>query len=120
MRSGKLIAKNDYLIEEFIMDTRYRVSKNGVIEGKLGSKNAQKWKRIGSADREGYVRITYQTKRIFAHRIVYRLFNGPLKQDLVVEHKDGNPGNNAAENLLLITHKQNIEYKNRRLGRLGK
>jgi hypothetical protein len=113
MRSGKIIAINDHLIDELLADSRYKVQKNGVI-----LKNG---KQVGSKDKEGYIRVFYgQNRRIYAHRIVYRAFNGPLQKDLVVEHRDGDTSNNAASNLLLVTHKKNIEYKNRRLARTGK
>lgn len=116
MRSGKLIAVNDYLIEEILNDPAFLVSENGVICKKIGSKI----KKLGSPDKEGYIRINYKRKKVFSHRIIYAKFNGNLKEDLVVEHRDGNPGNNAANNLLLVTHKKNIEYKNRRLERIKK
>lgn len=116
MRSGKIIAINDYLIEELIVDPLFTVGENGEIYKESRGRK----RKVGSPDKEGYIRVKYKNKRVFAHRIVYRKFKGKLHDDLVVEHKDGNPDNNAPYNLLLVTQKKNNEYKIRRKERTGK
>lgn len=120
MRSGKIIAKNDYLIEEIINNPDFKIFENGTIYRKIKVKGFEFWKVQGTKDRENYLRLWWKSKRLFAHRVVYRKFNGALQADLVVNHKDTNTRNNSASNLELITHKQNIEYKKRRLDRTGK
>ncbi len=105
----KLIAKNDYLVEEFIKDSKFVVNENGdIFRGN---------KKLGRKDKEGYVEIYYKGVRLKAHRIVYAKFKGTLDEELVIEHKDGTPDNCKPNNLLLCTQQENIEYKNRRLKR---
>lgn len=108
LRSGNLKSLNDLVIEEIIQNTDYNITELGVF------KNG---KKLGRLDKEGYREIYYKGKRLKEHRIIYRKFNGKLAEDLVIEHKDGNPEENKPDNLMLTTQKKNIEYKNRRLGR---
>lgn len=118
--SGKLKAINDYLIEKLVEDPRFRVSKNGIIEKQTGVKS-NIWKVVGSKDKEGYVRVFYGgNKRVYSHRIVYRKYIGALSEDLVINHKDSNTSNNHVNNLELVPHKKNIEYRDRRKERTGK
>ncbi len=119
MRSGGLIAKNDYLIEEIISSPLFRIFENGVIERNMTPKSTNVWKVVGKPDRENYKRIWWKDKRIFVHRIIYRKFKGHLEADLVIEHIDGDTSNNAISNLLLVTQKLNNEYKTRRRNRTG-
>lgn len=45
------------------------------------------------------------------HRIIWQLFNGPIPNKLVIDHKDGDPWNNKIENLRMVP--QRINTKNR-------
>jgi hypothetical protein len=106
MRSGKLIAANDYLIEEFLQDSRYLVTSEGRIY--------RNGKQLGRYDKEGYIEIYYKGKRLKAHRIVYAKFKGKLSKDLVIEHDNGETYDNNPSNLLLVSQKKNCEYRVRR------
>jgi len=46
----------------------------------------------------------------YAHRIVARAFHGNI-EGLTVDHLDGNPENNHAENLEIVTMKENCHRK---------
>lgn len=48
-------------------------------------------------------------KKYYVHRLVYQTFNGPLEDDMIIEHLDGNPSNNHYKNLKQSTQKENIE-----------
>lgn len=50
-----------------------------------------------------------------AHRIIWEMFNGPIPDGMLVDHKDGNPWNNHRVNLRLATHRQNLQ--NRKVSR---
>src|SRR4051812_46937987 len=101
---NKLIAKNDYLIEEIIKDEKYLITEEGVVK--------KKNKKLGRKDKEGYIEIYYKGVRLKLHRIIYRKFKGKLDEELVIEHKDGDSGNCRSDNLLMCTQQKNIEYKN--------
>lgn len=127
-RSGLLVAKNDPLIEEIISNPLYEIRPNGEIwtlicvTGKVSTKGV--WRRAGRISRckgvknhkNSYWEISYKGKRLLAHRIIYRRFNGPLKKDLVVNHIDGNTLNNLPSNLELVSQSQNVKHTFASLG----
>lgn len=57
-----------------------------------------------------YPRLGIKGRRQAVHRWVSELFLGPRPEGLVVNHKDGNPGNNHINNLEYITQKENIRH----------
>lgn len=106
MRSGKIRADNDSLIETFVNDSKYVISESGKIY--------RNGVELGRSDKEGYIEIYYKGKRLKAHRIVYRKYKGTLESDLVIEHKNGIADDNSPSNLILITQRENCEYRIRR------
>lgn len=60
-----------------------------------------------SYNKEGYVRIRLLGVEYKAHRIIWSLFNGPIPEGMLIDHIDGDPGNNKIENLRLATRQQN-------------
>ena len=105
-----IICKNDYLIDEIIVDPKYKICRNG----KIFKKEYGKWKLLElKAENDGYTRIKYKYKNLPYHRVIYRKFNGKLDPLKSVNHKDGNRQNNAAKNLELISHAKNQEHKYR-------
>lgn len=56
----------------------------------------------------GYQEIKYQQKEYRAHRIIWEMFNGPIPENMEIDHIDGNGSNNKIENLRCVTHQQNI------------
>lgn len=57
----------------------------------------------------GYRRITIAGFNWYVHRVVKLCFDGPPESDNLwqVHHRDGNPGNNALENLEYVSPSQN-------------
>lgn len=116
-RSGKLIAHNDELIEQLILDDDYRISENGEIYtliARTGKRSlSNKWRKAGTIKRKGkteYKYIRYLGKKLAIHRIIYRKFNGKLEADLVINHIDGNGINNNPDNLELVTQSKNNKH----------
>lgn len=65
----------------------------------------------GSKHKDGYIFVTLHGKQIPLHRIVAKLFHGQdYKEDLVVNHVDGNKLNNFADNLEWVTQSDNIKH----------
>jgi hypothetical protein len=62
----------------------------------------------------GYRRITKQGKQEFAHRYVYRIYNGEIPPHYVVRHTCHNPKCVNPAHLKVGTHKQNMEDKAKR------
>ena len=48
-------------------------------------------------------------KKMLVHRVVWECFNGPIPEDMDVDHIDGNQHNNALSNLRLLSHRDNIK-----------
>ena len=48
---------------------------------------------------------------MLVHRIVWESFNGPIPDDMDVDHIDGNPQNNALSNLRLLSHQDNLKAR---------
>lgn len=117
-RSGQLYAKNDYLISELLTNPNYDVRSDGTIwtnitkTGKVSVTNI--W-RIAGRISDGYVEISFRSKKIRAHRVVYAKFVGPLSPDLVINHKDGVRWNNHPPNLELGTQSVNNYHRFREL-----
>ena len=59
--------------------------------------DGQVYRKVGSANPDGYVYIGYNRRYLSAHRIVFLLNNGYLPE--IVDHVDCNPSNNAISNL---------------------
>ena len=64
----------------------------------------------------GYVDVTIKDKHYKMHRLVCAAFHGPSpsKEEIFVDHIDGNPSNNQATNLRWVSHARNIQlsYEN--------
>ena len=113
-RSGRLVAKNDHLIELLINDPWYQVREDGTIWTCRPFHTNQKvieWRQTGKAhtSKNGlvYFHLKYRQSNLLVHRIVFRKFVGPLSSDLVVNHIDRNSLNNAPQNLELISQREN-------------
>jgi hypothetical protein len=102
-----IYGKNDKYIEALLEDENYQVHSDGTILRLVGDF----WVPVRQINRQGYLCIVYQTKRLQLHRIIYAKFVGPLNGRLVTNHKDGNTLNNHPENLELITQQENNAHK---------
>jgi HNH endonuclease len=102
---------SDLLIDELIKDIRYKIHSSGCIETTVPAKGGGKvpWRTINfNKTFQGYCRITYKGHTIQVHRIIYAACNGPLEIGKVINHIDGNPSNNASNNLEQLTQRKNI------------
>jgi len=50
------------------------------------------------------------SKMMYVHRLVAMAFIGEIKDGFVVNHKDGNKGNNNVSNLEIVTYSQNSHH----------
>lgn len=58
-------------------------------------------------DRDGYIRVRVGGKEYRAHRVIWEMFNGPIPEGILIDHKDGDVYNNRIENLRAVTRQQN-------------
>jgi len=117
-----LIAKNDYLIYEILKSDKHRVEKDGTCW--IVDYCTKKWRRWDFPRRKGrnkkakpYHEVSFKSKRVAVHRLVYGKFVGKLNDRLVINHKDGNPSNNKYDNLELITQSKNNFHAYRTLNK---
>jgi hypothetical protein len=75
---------------------------------------SDEWRRLKPfpATRTGHMRLHLKSRReghrgFFVHRIVLETFVGPCPDGMESCHRDGNPANNAVENLYWGTRAQN-------------
>ena len=66
---------------------------------------------------KGYIRVKLGTKRYYAHRIIWEMFNGPIAEGLQIDHIDKDPMNNRIENLRLATQSQNQANRSKQINR---
>ena len=61
----------------------------------------------GYIQEDGYIQAHICRKTYRVHRIIWEMLKGPIPEGYVIDHIDGNRGNNRIENLRLATHIQN-------------
>ena len=88
-------------------DSEYEISDTGLVRKVHMQKQ---W-----SDRDGYqlaaTTIKGVRKQSYVHRLVLHAFDPrPNEKDLEVHHIDGNPANNNLENLMWVTHEENIGF----------
>jgi hypothetical protein len=64
-------------------------------------------------------RVCIFGKHHAAHRIIWEMHHGPIPKGMVIDHKDGNSGNNKLDNLRLATSGQNRANSKCRKTRTG-
>jgi hypothetical protein len=118
----RLRATNDPLIEELINSPNHIIKETGEVftnitrTGKVSLNNV--WRDCIVYKDNGYQAVQYKGKKLPLHRIVYRKFKGELKENLTINHLDGNPTNNHIDNLELVTQSKNNEHSYRVLNRV--
>ncbi len=73
----------------------------------LGFTNARAGDIAGAPRKDGYWRISIDNKRYFAHRLAFLYMTGAWPKRHV-DHRDGNPSNNAWQNLREASHAENM------------
>ena len=81
--------------------------KDGQLYWKNRTSNRNKLgAKAGSPDKHGYVNICFNYKKHKMHRIIYLMHYGYLPKE--IDHIDGNPQNNAIENLREANRSQQL------------
>lgn len=88
-------------------NTNYYISNTGFVKNEKTG-NIMKGKITGKGYVEWCFSINGEKHSFLAHRLVYQLFGGELKEGLVINHKDGNKQNNNITNLEQVTNTKNI------------
>ena len=87
------------------------------VDGLLLKRRGRGFKKA-FPDKHGYLKwhLGQNGKHInvFVHRVVWMCYNGPITDDLTVDHIDGDRSNNSIENLALLTRAQNAIKGNAR------
>lgn len=123
----KMITAKDKYVQRLLSDPYYRVTRTGLILTRFKRRSRQiadVWRNAGwvSTSRRGtknYVRVLYKGVYLYAHRIVWAAFNGPLRSDMTVNHRDLNGLNNHIENLELVTASENTVHAQTAYRRMG-
>lgn len=71
--------------------------KNGVLYWKNAQRPSFNGKEAGYDNGSGYKKLSIYGKQYYAHRIIYLMQHGVMPK--LIDHIDGNPSNNAIENL---------------------
>lgn len=76
-------------------------------------------KRVKMHIVDGYYKTKFLGKMIYVHRLIYTLLKHEIKDDLQIDHINGNRLDNRLENLRLVTPRQNnMNRKEHRRGKL--
>ena len=65
----------------------------------------------GTSNASGHLRVVLNRRSYYVHRLVLTAFVGPCPEGMEACHNDGNPRNNALENLRWDTRKGNFADK---------
>ena len=82
------------------------------VDPKVGLVIGLKGKPIGSRTDRGYIQIdaTHVKKTPFAHRLIWEAVNGPIPDDLEINHINGVKHDNRIANLELTTRSGNMQH----------
>ena len=68
--------------------------------------------KLGTVSDQGYIKITVHSRYVLAHRLAWLYITGEWPAN-GIDHKDGNPSNNAFANLRDVTPRINSENQRR-------
>lgn len=102
-------------VEQKLYKGCYLVSSDGKIKRITKNGNVVDKKPTVTKQNNGYVRVTIHYKNEYLHRIIARVFLGEI-DGFDVDHIDGNKENNNVTNLEIVTHKENVRRRDKKLG----
>lgn len=62
---------------------------------------------VGSKDKDGYLRTTFNGKNLKIHRVIWEMHYGEIPDGLMIDHVNGIKDDNRISNLRLATNSQN-------------
>ena len=65
-------------------------------------------KKVGWTDDKGYRRFRYKHVTYCVHRVVYLMYHGVDPKNKVIDHCNGDPGDNRITNLRCVSQRCNI------------
>ena len=94
-------------------EDRFSGKSNGKLEINKGDP-------AGDLTDKGYYRVIVNGKRLFAHRVIYEMFNGKIPTNKFIDHIDGVRSNNTINNLRLVSCEGNSRnHKKRKTNKTG-
>lgn len=116
-----LYAKNDEIIMRWVTEGRYKADTKGNVYSRRSAQGhllpEGQWRKLNLTPVKGYRAINGRGFKVSAHRFIFYYFYRRLNPFKQINHIDGNPSNNAIENLELVTPSQNLKHSFRFLGR---
>jgi hypothetical protein len=70
--------------------------------------NKTKGKRAGRVGAHGYRQIAMNGKKLYEHRLVWEMHNGPIPDGMEIDHINRIRDDNRIENLQLLSHQDNL------------
>lgn len=102
MKANKISITSDALNELF----RYEPETGRLFWRENGS-GRKIGRAAGSTNKKGYKSVKIHGSSYLAHRIIWLMVYGEIRQDLEIDHKDSDPSNNRLDNLRLVTSQGN-------------
>lgn len=65
----------------------------------------------GTTLKSGHCSVSINGKRFYVHRLIWEIHNGQIPSGMVIDHINGNPGDNRIENLRCVTQQINLLNK---------
>ena len=98
------LKKDWHLITCIDGNTDYYITEDGEVA------NLTKKIMCSLANRNGYKRVQLNKKLYSVHCLVWQTFRGAIPNGMVIDHIDGNRGNNALSNLRLVSQSENMRH----------